>query len=44
MFDKLVEINSRPKPFQYYTAGDLWTDEHTSKKMLEYHLNETVDL
>jgi len=22
----------------------LWTDEHTSKKMLEYHLNEGVDL
>ncbi len=44
MFDKLEEINSRPTPFQFYTAEELWTDEHTSKKMLEYHLNETVDL
>lgn len=44
MFDKLEEINSRPTPFQFYTAEDLWTDEHTSKKMLEYHLNEAVDL
>ncbi len=44
MFDKLEEINSRPAPFQFYTAEDLWTDEHTSKKMLEFHLNETLDL
>ena len=44
MFNKLEEINSRPIPFQFYTAEDLWTDEYTSKKMLEYHLNEAVDL
>ena len=31
-------------PFEYYTASDLWADEHTSQKMLEYHLNESVDL
>jgi 2-polyprenyl-3-methyl-5-hydroxy-6-metoxy-1,4-benzoquinol methylase len=43
MFTKLEEINSRPEPFQYYTAEELWTDEHTSKQMLEYHLNEFVD-
>ena len=44
MFAALQEINSRPKPYQFYTAEELWTDEHTSKKMLEYHLNESVDL
>jgi cyclopropane fatty-acyl-phospholipid synthase-like methyltransferase len=44
MFDKLKEINARPAPFQFYTADELWTDEHTSMKMLEYHLNESVDL
>ena len=44
MFDELTKINSRPSPFQYYTADELWTDEHTSKKMLEYHLNDFVDL
>ncbi len=44
MFNKLKEINVRPTPFQFYTAQELWTDEHTSKKMLEYHLNEAVDL
>jgi len=44
VFDELDEINSRPAPFQYYTAEELWTDEHTSMKMLEYHLNESIDL
>lgn len=44
MFDQLEEINSRPAPFEFYTAVDLWTDEHTSMKMLEYHLDETINL
>jgi 2-polyprenyl-3-methyl-5-hydroxy-6-metoxy-1,4-benzoquinol methylase len=43
MFNELKEINARPKPFQHYTADELWTNEHTSKKMLEYHLNELID-
>ncbi len=43
MFNELQEINSRPLPFQFYTADELWTNEHTSKQMLEYHLNEAVD-
>jgi len=44
MFNTLEEINARPTPFQFYTAEELWTDEHTSKKMLEFHLNEAIDL
>jgi 2-polyprenyl-3-methyl-5-hydroxy-6-metoxy-1,4-benzoquinol methylase len=44
MFQELKEINLRPEPFQFYTAEELWTDEHTSKQMLEYHLNESVDM
>ncbi len=44
MFEKLDEINSRPAPYQYYTADKLWTNAHTSRKMLEYHLNESLDL
>ncbi|MCK4816434.1 class I SAM-dependent methyltransferase, partial [bacterium] len=44
MFEELEEINSRPEPFQFYTAADLWTDKHTSREMLEFHLNESVDL
>lgn len=44
IYDQLEEINCRPGPFEFYTAEDLWTDDHTSKKMLEYHLNESMDL
>jgi len=44
LFKTLKEINSRPTPFQYYTADELWANEHTSKQMLEYHLNESIDL
>ncbi len=44
MFNKLKEFNTRPAPFQYYTADELWTNEHTAKQMLEYHLNETIDV
>lgn len=44
MFKKLKEINSRPAPFQFYTADELWTNKHTSKQMLKYHLNEQVDV
>jgi len=44
MFGELQSINARPKPFEFYTASDLWTDEHTSKQMLAYHLNEEVDI
>jgi hypothetical protein len=44
MFEELEKINERPDPFQFYTASDLWTDEHTSKQMLTFHLNETIDV
>ncbi len=44
MFEELENINSRPKPFEFYTASDLWTDEHTSEQMLSFHLNEGIDL
>jgi 2-polyprenyl-3-methyl-5-hydroxy-6-metoxy-1,4-benzoquinol methylase len=44
MFKELKEINKRPSPFQFYTADKLWTNDHTAKKMLEYHLNETIDV
>lgn len=43
MFDFLEAIHRRPEPFAFYTAADLWTDEHTSKRMLELHLNNAVD-
>ncbi|MGW8195904.1 MAG: class I SAM-dependent methyltransferase [Desulforhopalus sp.] len=44
MFAELEKINERPKPFQFYTASDLWTDNHTSQQMLSFHLNETIDV
>jgi len=43
MFSKLKLINKKPKPFQFYTAEELWTNEHTAKQMLQYHLNESID-
>ncbi len=44
MFEELEKINTRPKPFEFYTADDLWTDEHTSRQMLSFHLNEEMDV
>ena len=44
MFKKLKEINSKPKPFEFYTAAELWTNEHTAEQMLKYHLNEDIDV
>ena len=44
MFKEIQEINSRPKPFSFYTADELWTNEYTAKQMLEYHLNESIDV
>lgn len=44
MFEELEKINTRPEPFQFYTASELWTDEHTSKQMLSFHLNEAIDV
>jgi len=44
MFEKMEKINTRPKPFEFYSAEDLWTDVHTSKMMLSYHLNADIDV
>jgi 2-polyprenyl-3-methyl-5-hydroxy-6-metoxy-1,4-benzoquinol methylase len=44
IFELLRKIDSRPKPFEFYTAAELWTDDHTSQQMLAYHLDDEVDL
>jgi 2-polyprenyl-3-methyl-5-hydroxy-6-metoxy-1,4-benzoquinol methylase len=44
VFKELERINERPEPFQFYTANDLWTDDHTSAQMLSCHLNAGIDL
>lgn len=43
-FEELTQINKRPCPFEYYTADELWTDDHTADQMLDYHLNGSIDL
>ncbi len=44
MFKEIENINICPKPFEFYTACDLWADEFTSKQMLTFHLNEDIDI
>lgn len=44
IFNELQIMNERPKPFEFYTAAELWTNEHTSQQMLKFHLNENIDL
>jgi SAM-dependent methyltransferase len=44
LFQELERINQRPRPFETYTAADLWTDEHTSARMLDLHLDGSVDV
>ncbi|BDD86541.1 class I SAM-dependent methyltransferase [Desulfofustis limnaeus] len=44
MFEDLESISERPEPFEFYTARDLWTDDHTWAQMLSFHLNEAIDI
>lgn len=44
MFEALEKINTCPKAFEFYTAGDLWTNDHTSKQMISFHLNKEIDV
>lgn len=43
LYEALKDINHRPSPFEAYTAKFLWDDEHISKQMLAFHLNEEVE-
>ena len=43
IFDKLKKINTRPRPYEFYTAEELWTNEHTAQQMLQYHLNDDIE-
>jgi SAM-dependent methyltransferase len=42
-YKELETINSRPELFSVYTAKELWTNEHTAKQMLSYHLNDDIE-
>ena len=44
MYTTLSKINNKPLPFATYSSRKLWTDEHASRKMLEFHLNENIDV
>lgn len=44
MFKELKEINLKPAPFEFYTAKELWVNEHTSGQMLNYHLDGSTNL
>jgi len=43
-FSVLESVNRKPRPFSVYTASELWTDEHTSKQMLAFHLSGEIDV
>lgn len=43
MFEQLEKINTPPEPFEFYTARELWTDDHTSEQMLRFHLDDKID-
>lgn len=43
MFKALNKINERPRPFETYSAPDLWTDPHIAEQMLKYHLHPEID-
>jgi cyclopropane fatty-acyl-phospholipid synthase-like methyltransferase len=44
MFTELSRINHRPKPFEHYTTPLLWNDAYVSQQMLNFHLNDNVEL
>ena len=39
----LEQVSARPQPFETYTTETLWTDEHISARMLEFHLSPDSD-
>lgn len=43
-FQALNEINRVPEPYEALTTELLWTDEYVSARMLEFHLDGSVDL
>jgi SAM-dependent methyltransferase len=42
VFDELRQALSRPAPWERVTTEILWTDEHISARMLDFHLNPDV--
>ncbi|MEM1412120.1 MAG: methyltransferase domain-containing protein [Pseudomonadota bacterium] len=43
-FAFLERATRKPPVFSVYTAKSLWTDDHTSERMLAFHLNDELDV
>nr|WP_320051151.1 class I SAM-dependent methyltransferase [uncultured Desulfuromonas sp.] len=43
MFEFLQQVDSKPAPFEFYTAETLWNDAHISQQMLQFHLNPDLE-
>ena len=43
MYDELKKIDRIPRPFEFYTAETLWADDHISKQMLAFHLDDNSE-
>lgn len=43
ILELLRRAAERPKPFEFYTADQLWTDPHVSAQMLRYHLDDSTE-
>ncbi|MEO1248976.1 MAG: class I SAM-dependent methyltransferase [Pseudomonadota bacterium] len=44
LFQTLSAFYERPEPFSHYTVDGLWTDPHIAARMLEFHLDPSIDL
>lgn len=44
MYHRLRNALKRPRPFEFYTATELWADPHISQQMLKYHLDNNTEL
>jgi len=44
MFDRLLDLATRPAPFSRTTTRELWTDPHIAARMLAFHLDGSNDM
>ena len=44
MYDRLLDLATRPMPFACTTTRELWTDPHIATQMLAFHLDGSHDL
>ncbi len=44
IFEFLESTHNRPTLFEYESTAQLWDNDYTSQRMLEFHLNANVDI